>query len=121
MKDERRDHAADAGKSRHGMGMPKLRYRIHVLERDGLENPGVLSSLHVAISRVVDSETRISQHEVHLKIFGFILLIWSLAIVAHFLWEAWIIAARGIDALDQCRRWWCPHGMRNRWKGTGSR
>jgi hypothetical protein len=48
-------------------------------------------------------------------------LIWSLAIVVHFLWEAWIIAARGIDALDQCRRWWCPHGMRNRWKGTGSR
>ena len=41
------------------------------------------------------------------------LFAWMLGICVHLLWEAWIIATRGFDALPECRRWWCPHGFLN--------
>jgi hypothetical protein len=39
---------------------------------------------------------------------------WLLVVCGHFLWEAWIIATRGFDALPECYRGWCPHGILNR-------
>ena len=42
-----------------------------------------------------------------------VVLIWLPALVGHWLWEAYIIATRGIDRLPECRRWWCPEGMKN--------
>ena len=46
--------------------------------------------------------------------FGIAVLAYLVLLVAHFLWEAWIIATYGFDSLEECRRWWCPHGMLNR-------
>ena len=51
-----------------------------------------------------------------MKIVAFILTVWALAVATHLFWEVWIIAARGIDALPECHRFWCPHGILNRWK-----
>lgn len=48
-----------------------------------------------------------------MKLAAFLVLVWSLAIIAHLLWEAWIIATRGFSSLETCRRWWCPHGFLN--------
>lgn len=52
-----------------------------------------------------------------MKIVAFIILVWTLAVGVHFLWEAWVIAAHGFSSLPECRRWRCPHGFLNRMKG----
>ena len=43
-------------------------------------------------------------------------LIYSVAICAHFLWEAWIIVKSDLKEIPECRHWWCPHGLMNRFR-----
>jgi len=43
-------------------------------------------------------------------------LVWTLMLAGHWLREAWIIFTRGFHVLPVCRRWWCPEGIRNRWR-----
>ncbi len=49
-----------------------------------------------------------------MRLAAFIALVWSVAVLVHILWEAWILATRGYLELPVCRRWWCPHGLWNR-------
>jgi hypothetical protein len=51
-------------------------------------------------------------------IFFIAVVAWGLAIVAHWAYECFIIYTRGIDELPVCRRWWCPDGFLNHWKGN---
>jgi hypothetical protein len=52
-----------------------------------------------------------------MKIIAFAVLVWLLAICAHFFWEAWLIARSGFRyPIPKCRRWWCPHGLLNRFR-----
>jgi hypothetical protein len=54
-------------------------------------------------------------------------MIYSLILCVHFLWEAWLIAKKfgkaalgeippDSELIPECRAWWCPHGLLNRWK-----
>jgi hypothetical protein len=51
-----------------------------------------------------------------MKYIAISVLAWSLLVAVHFLWEAWLIARSDFKDIPECRRWWCPHGIRNRWK-----
>ena len=42
-------------------------------------------------------------------------LLWCLVFAGHMLREIWILVYRP-GLLAPCRRWWCPEGIRNRWK-----
>ncbi len=46
----------------------------------------------------------------------FIAFVWSLGVCVHFVREAWLIARSGCEEIPECRRWWCPDGLRNRFR-----
>jgi hypothetical protein len=63
-----------------------------------------------------------------MKILAIAAMIYSLILCVHFLWEAWLIAKKfgqatqgkmpldSEEIIPECRHWWCPHGLLNRFR-----